>query len=802
MRRFSLILMCLLFSAVSLFAQDALSTVTGTVCDSVGTLDGASVFLIRDPETQEIVSHVVSDERGRFALQVPEGDYVFGVSFVGYRIYHRQIRVSSPTTDLGKILLRESAEVLQTVVVQGKPIRVRMLDNGFEVNVKEMRERANDALDLLRLIPQVHVRGDLLSVVGKERVIVKIGDVLQRMEPSEVSSVLKGYDAGLIDRVEVVTHPPLRYDPDGNTAMIILHTSSVFREYMGGVIGTEEMYGQGDKNYRYGGYGSLMYSHKGLFASVSPSLNRNGSSYIERQVYERDERQYRVETPSSGTYGYAGLRGVLQYTYGENKLLGLALSWNRKKYDNEFAGTEYVSIPGQRDQVIKSVNTYDAKEPRLTGTAYWESAFGQRGHRVWAELSGVSLTNRSRLDFVGTDRASTLSYMTYLEHNDINTSGVSLNNDYAFYLDDKHKNILEAGVKASLSATTNYRDHDSEMTGQTAAVTQENKVRWTELAFAPYVSTTLQMSDLWWVRGGLRYISTRASLHQLEPAASSSDEDVSRYSGSWLPTLHITYSPGRSHKVALRVNSTITEPKYQDLNPFMWQTNAHTFYQGNPRLRPQVSYSSALQYAYGGSFSLSGVVEGGRNMIAAVSTVKGDEVLTRVENAQDRLFLGLSASYYYDKLSWLSASVDGYYGRSRYTALSPSLPMRTDGTEWGVNGFLSFNFNESRTWTGYVSGDYTGRTKTAVAVVKPQYSMEAGTSYSLLNRRLTLSLSGLNLFASGYRGESLREGYTIRFDNRYSYPTLYFSVSYKFSNAKDTSSFRSQTATRDIERRF
>lgn len=800
MNRISLLLFALLTCAGGLFAQDALSTVTGTVCDSVGTLDGASVFLIRDPETQEIVSHVVSDERGRFALQVPEGDYVFGVSFVGYRIYHRQIRVSSPTTNLGKILLRESAEVLQTVVVQGKPIRVRMLDNGFEVNVKEMRERANDALDLLRLIPQVHVRGDLLSVVGKERVIVKIGDVLQRMEPSEVSSALKGYDAGLIDRVEVVTHPPLRYDPDGNTAMIILHTSSVFREYMGGVIGTEEMYGQGDKNYRYGGYGSLMYSHKGLFASVSPSLNRNGSSYMERQVYERDERQYRVETPSSGTYGYAGLRGVLQYTYGENKLLGLALSWNRKKYDNGFTGTEYVSIPGQRDQVIESVNTYDAKEPRLTGTAYWESAFGQRNHRVWVELSGVSLTNRSQMDFVGTDRTRGLPFTTYLEHNDINTSGVSLNNDYAFYLDDNHTNILEAGVKASMSATTNYRDHDSQTSGQPAAVTQENKVRWMELVLAPYVSTTLQMSDLWWVRGGVRYVGTDASLRQLEP--SSSAEDVSHYSGSWLPTLHITYSPGRSHKVSLRVNSAITQPKYQDLNPFVWQTNAHTFYRGNPRLRPQVSYSSALQYAYGGSFSLSGVVEGGRNMIAAVSTVKGDEVLTRVENAQDRLFLGLSASYYYDKLSWLSASVDGYYGRSRYTALSPSLPMWTDGTEWGVNGFLSFNFNESRTWTGYVSGDYTGRTKTTVAVVKPQYSMEAGTSYSLLNRRLTLSLSGLNLFASGYRGESLREGYAIRFDNRYSYPTLYFSVSYKFSNAKDNSSFRSQTATRDIERRF
>ena len=138
MNRISLLLLALLTCAGGLFAQGALTTVTGTVRDSVGTLDGASVFLIRDLESQDIVAHVVSDERGRFSLEVPEGDYVLGVSFIGYRLDPRQISVSSPTTDLGEILLRESTEVLQTVVVQGKPIRVRMLDNGFEVNVKEM----------------------------------------------------------------------------------------------------------------------------------------------------------------------------------------------------------------------------------------------------------------------------------------------------------------------------------------------------------------------------------------------------------------------------------------------------------------------------------------------------------------------------------------------------------------------------------------------------------------------------------------------------------------------------------------
>ncbi len=58
----------------------------------------------------------------------------------------------------------------------------------------------------------------------------------------------------------------------------------------------------------------------------------------------------------------------------------------------------------------------------------------------------------------------------------------------------------------------------------------------------------------------------------------------------------------------------------------------------------------------------------------------------------------------------------------------------------------------------------------------------------MLKRRLSISRAGLNLFASKYTGTSKRNGYKITFDNRFDYPTLYFSVSYRFSTkAKDVS---------------
>lgn len=82
------------------------------------------------------------------------------------------------------------------------------------------------------------------------------------------------------------------------------------------------------------------------------------------------------------------------------------------------------------------------------------------------------------------------------------------------------------------------------------------------------------------------------------------------------------------------------------------------------------------------------------------------------------------------------------------------------------------------------------------------FGVGVGTSCFLLDRRLSLSVAGINLLSSRYRGVSHHQGYIISFDNRYNYPTLYLSISYKFSNVKDASTSHPSRATQDIERRF
>ncbi|WP_297164098.1 carboxypeptidase-like regulatory domain-containing protein, partial [uncultured Porphyromonas sp.] len=374
--RKALLVMGLLLVALTASAQTTGGAITGTIRNAEGALEGASVFLVKDRETQEIVQFAVSDAAGHFTMSAPAGNYIFGVSYLGYAMHTEEISLTAEPLNLGIITLETSAEELQTVVVRGQIVGVRTQPDGFTVDVHEIRERSNDALDLLKHIPKVQVKGNQLGIIGKEQVLVKIGNVLQRVDASEIAGLLKGYDAGLIDRVEVITQPPLRYDPDGNTAMIILHTSSLFKEYMGGVIGTEGMYANKD-NYRYGGYGSLLYNRRGLFASIAPSINFNGSNNLEDVTYEAKDYRYHTYTPSVGRYDYMGVRGTLQYAYGEKSLLGVALSWNRKKYRNLFESQETTTQPDTPERVVENSNGYLATEPRITATAYWEATFGE-----------------------------------------------------------------------------------------------------------------------------------------------------------------------------------------------------------------------------------------------------------------------------------------------------------------------------------------------------------------------------------------------------------------------------------------
>ncbi len=762
------------------------------------TLPNASVFVVKSKELRKFVAQTVTDLDGVFSLDNPKGDYQLGVSYIGFETKYIPVSLKADTDkNVGKIVLKTSTNELQTVVIQGRAVRVHVKPDGFIVNVTTLRESCNDALDILRMIPKVYADGDKLSVLGKKKVIVQIGQVLQRMDAGELINVLKSYEAGLVKSVEVVMQPALHYDQDGNTAMIILHMSSVFEEYMGGMVGTDLMNGEG-YNAHYGGYGTLRYNKEKLFWSVSPGVTSHQFSRDEDASYIfSNNSTYRVQSPTEGESQYTAARFTMQYAYKKDSHVGVYMKVNTKKAKDDVVSYETTVPVSTTSPDAVNDNHYELDEPKISTTAYWQNTYGKRGNKIWAEISYYNYLRDEDTDYSGMLMSDNTEFFKYNDACELRVYGLGFTNDYSFFLNDAKSYVLDFGVKGTRTMTDHDKTHDQwQKDNATETFVQRNNIEFEEWWFTPYVSATFRFSPKWWLRTGMRVSTTSSKLTQKDTGKSDSrDKTV------FLPNVHAKYMPSKNHQWAFSLNSYATQPTYNALNPFEWRVNQHQVYRGNPMLIPSSTYIYDLGYTYKGVLSFSTTAEQERNIISSVTTIEDGMIYSQTQNAENSFFIGVKGSYYYNKLKFMAASLRATYGRRHYSSIDKSLADKRDASEWNAYGSMNFFFNKKRTFRGSLSGGYTGRKKTSLATIEPQYKMATGLSYSMMNRRLNIDLYGIKLFASRYKGETIRDTYRMEFNNKYDYPTLYFSVRYNFSKVKDHSS-RNRRGTRDVERRF
>jgi hypothetical protein len=93
--------------AITAFAAE----VTGKVIDA-GTkqpIDFANVSVMAG---DQLITGVVSDEKGEFSLEIKDGKYILAVSFMGYTEVKKELVVAGKTVNMGRIALREDSKML------------------------------------------------------------------------------------------------------------------------------------------------------------------------------------------------------------------------------------------------------------------------------------------------------------------------------------------------------------------------------------------------------------------------------------------------------------------------------------------------------------------------------------------------------------------------------------------------------------------------------------------------------------------------------------------------------------------
>jgi hypothetical protein len=766
----------------------------GTICGKVVSTDGfpvegAYIFVIDDISTQNIIASEFSDNEGRFTLNSPCGDRILGISCLGYKLERYNVSVNDTTIyNIGECRLSVSALELQTVIVKGSPIKVKSLPDGFSVNVSDLTESSNNALDLLSRLPQIKLKGDELKVIGKEKIILRVNNVIQRVSADQLSNVLRGYDAALINSVDVITSPSVKYDSEGTAAMIILHMDSKFNKYTGGNIGTELMKGS-RYNGRYGVYGSFVFNNEKLFIDITPSYNHNYSHFTENATHKYDTGDsYVNNNPSRGYANYVGGYATLQYQYHKNGYLGFNCNLSKRNTDNDFTSEETL-----HNLSTYNHNSFEIKRPRINASVYAEQAITKSLHG-WIEATYYNYSEKTDQMFDGTDEPDSTPFMSYVSLQELKSNGLTFSNDYSLQIGQEAKFNIDFGIKGYYARIHNSRDNELHKP-DTPIAQQNDWLTLNETKITPYISATYRPVSSLFFRLGAQISNNHRTFCNTDLINCSLNYT------NFLPDFIASWSPRSSSKLSFIITSGCLEPKFDQINPFEWRSNQYTYFRGNLDLKSESRYYYKTVYTYKGNLSISAYINQTKNQISSIGEVIDENLYYTTKNAQNSIEYGIRTAYYYDRLDWLELSAEMYWGYGVSKGIVPEIIQKETSNLWGGNLYGSFVFNRSRTLTGYINIDYTGRQRNALSTIDPMSDVGAGISWHIIKRRMNVFLSGINLFSSLYKGKSFREGYTTYFKNRYNFPTIYISITYKFNNLKDLSP-RRQKSIKNIEQRM
>ena len=200
----------------------AICEIKGTVVDSTTgfPIEYASISVL-DQEAN-IITGGVSDPDGYFHVrEINPGKYNIKIEYMGFKAYEiKEVELSmrgERSKDLGQIALSSIFIQLETVnVVDEKPIFEFEADKMIYNSSDDIVAGSGTAEDVLNKVPMVTVDSDgEISLRGNPNVKILING-----RPNRSGGDVDNIPASLIEKVEIITSPSAKYDPEGMAGII------------------------------------------------------------------------------------------------------------------------------------------------------------------------------------------------------------------------------------------------------------------------------------------------------------------------------------------------------------------------------------------------------------------------------------------------------------------------------------------------------------------------------------------------------------------------------------------------------
>lgn len=599
MKRFpKLILFGLLFSiAIKIQAQ---LYVTGVFQDTKeAPIPFASVLLLNSADST-LVKGQISDDTGHFSISISDpGKYLVSATSIGYKelfteVFH--LNKNNSPMDLGRLVTGEDVMELGEVVIQAeKPLFEQKIDRTV-INVgSNITASGGTALDVLERSPGITVdrMNNVISLSGKQGVRIMVNGKLTKMPIAAAVQMLAGMNAENIEKIELITTPPAKYEAEGDAGMINivmkktadLGTNGSYSVFTG--YGKKEKYGGGinfnhrSKNFNlYGDYSYRMDVSKQIWNSERV-VQINGNP--EYTVVDND--RYPFERFHNGRLGF-------DWMIGNKTIIGGLLSIVDRKWDMDAFSNISQQVASNSltfiEMTTKEVNAWKLFLGNISLTHDFSD-----NQSISFDFDHINYDSNNPTDYFQEffDEQQNLSGVGALrsrKDTPINTWVTKV--DYSAKIGERV--ILEAGAKGSFSKLKNVITVDSLGNGiwvPDASLTSDADM--TDNIGAGYVSATINASPKIELQLGLRYEYTRTDID-----TRMAQNIVDRSFGKLFPSLFINNKINKNNSWVLSYSRRVTRPSFLQLAPFVIFSDPNSFFSGNVSLLP--SFTDAVKAEY------------------------------------------------------------------------------------------------------------------------------------------------------------------------------------------------------------
>ena len=245
-----------------LFSKLCTAQLQGHIVEGINDepLEYATAALFnQDDDT--LIAGVITDSKGNFTIDLLKpGIYYLEASFIGYQIKTiRDIKISNRNGafNVGEIRLTIGQNQLNEVIVKGERSTViNKIDRQIFDATKFQNSQGGSATDVIKNLPSVTVDGlGEISVRGSTGFVVLLnGKPLQ----GNASTLMNQLPANAVERVELITAPSAKYDPEGKAGILNIITKKgavggAFAQInLRGGLPSVENYDNADYAQRYG----------------------------------------------------------------------------------------------------------------------------------------------------------------------------------------------------------------------------------------------------------------------------------------------------------------------------------------------------------------------------------------------------------------------------------------------------------------------------------------------------------------------------------------------------------------------